>query len=253
MRAITPADVKTWVESFSHLSPRSVLNQKVELQSFLNWCQEASGGRFENTLCKVKQRKRKGSGAPAAILTPAQARVMLHYLEANKPPRYAVTFAIMSFAGVRPYELLRTDNPLKWEAVHLAEGVIHVQAESSKTMDYRAVPIEPNLASWLERYAETTGRIAPEEKKFRYARKKAMEQTDLKKWPSDACRHSYGTYASKIHGLHKAAENMGHIGGLRMLKTHYEGRATKEAAIEYFNIEPAMEARAVIPFKEASA
>lgn len=253
VRSITEKDVKAWTETFSHLAPRSILNQKIELQAFMNWIEEDSNGGFENTLCRVKQRKKRGSGAAAAILTPEQTRAMLHHLEATKPPRYAVAFALLSFAGIRPEELFRTECPLTWDAVRLTEGVIHLQVENTKTADYRAVPIEPNLSAWLKRYAVESGRIAPEEKKFRYARKKAMMKTDLEKWPSDACRHSYGTYAAKIHGIHKAAENMGHIGGVRMLKKHYEGRATHEAALEYFSIIPAGEARAVIPFEEATA
>jgi integrase len=253
VRKLTEPDVKAWTDAYSHLAPRSILNQKIELQAFLNWCQEDSKGRFENEICKVKQRKRKGSGAAAAILTPEQTRVILHDLEADKPPRYAVAFALLSFAGIRPEELFRRDCPLTWDAVRLSEKRIHIQVENSKTADYRKIDIEPNLAAWLERYGKKTGRIAPEEKKFRYARKKAMEKAGLERWPPDACRHSYATYGTEIHGIHKTAENMGHIGGVRMLKKHYEGRATHEAALEYFAIMPAGDARAVIPFQEATA
>jgi integrase len=150
VRKITEADVSAWVESFGDIAPRTVLNRRAELQSVLNWC-EKNLPDFTNTVCKVKQR-RKAEAAPAEILTPSQARAMLRAMEEDNPPRYALTFALMLFAGIRPLELLRTDNPLRWENIRLDEKSIFIPQTASKTRTFRTVPIFPNLAAWLERY-----------------------------------------------------------------------------------------------------
>jgi integrase len=254
VRKITAADVAGWVESFGEVAPRTVLNRRAELQSVFNWCERALPD-FENTVCKVKQRKKKGSGAAAAILTPKEAEAVLRHIEKNAPnPRYAVTMAIMMFAGIRPGELTRPDNPLRWENIRLDEGKINVPEFTSKTMDFRSVPIEPNLRDWLERYPGT-GRIAPSDSRFRTARGEAVKAARLKGgWPPDAARHTYGTAAGEIYGLHKAAGWMGHIGGIRMFITHYQGRMTTEDAKAYFEIRPTpAKAGEVIQFKEATA
>lgn len=236
VREITEADVLAWIESFGDIAPRTLLNRRAELQSVFNWCGKRLPD-FENTVCKVKQR-RKAETAPAEILTPSQARAILRAMETDSPPRYAVTMALMLFAGIRPQELLRPDNPLRWENIRLDEGIIFIPQTASKTRTFRTVPIEPNLMQWLSRYGESTGRIAPSESRFRTARTSAMEKARMKKWPSDGARHTYATACGEIHGLHKAAGWMGHSGTLTVFQAHYRGLMPRKDAESYFTIEP---------------
>lgn len=235
VRKITEADVAAWVESFGDIAPRTVLNRRAELQSVFNWCETALPD-FVNTVCKVKQR-RKSETAPAEILTPAQARAMLRAMEADNPPRYAVTLALMLFAGIRPLELLRPDNPLRWENIRLDEKTIFIPAKTSKTRTFRTVPITANLAAWLERYPGE-GRIAPSESRFRTARTEAMKKARLKAWPADGARHTYATAAGELHGLHKAAGWMGHSGTLTVFQAHYRGLMNAKNAESFFEIYP---------------
>lgn len=241
VRSITDKDVEAWAEGFSHLAMKTQINRKAELQSVLNFVErEELVPAFENTVCKIKQRKKKGGGK-AEILSPEVAKAMLHKLEEDYPSRYAVTFALMCFAGIRPQELIPEEgkgNPLTWENIRLDEGKIHVQPETDKTGDYREIPISDNLREWLVRY-QGEGRIAPSSSRFRKARTKARIHAKLESWPSDGARHSYATYGGEIHGLHMVAGWMGHVGGLAMLKRHYQGRTTAEQAEEFFGILPA--------------
>ena len=253
VRQITEADVKNWVDSFGDIAPRTLLNRRAELQSVFNYCEKVLPG-FENKVCKVKQRRRKESQAPAAILAPTDAKKVLEYLEKNYPGRYAVTMALMMFAGIRPGELTRPDNPLTWASIRLEEGKIHIPAETAKTREPRSIPIEANLREWLKRYPDE-GRIAPSDSRFREARGEAVREGAKMKggWPSDGARHTYGTAAGELHGLHKAAGWMGHSGGLAMFKAHYEGRMTRKDAEVFFNILPYAEKAGKVIQMEASA
>ncbi|MDF3128724.1 tyrosine-type recombinase/integrase [Kiritimatiellaeota bacterium B1221] len=235
VREITQADIDTWAKSFAHLAPRTQVNRKAELQSVLNFA-EGILPEFKNTVCTIKQKKKKG-GSPAEILTPEIVEIMLRKLEEKYPPRYAVTFALMNFAGIRPAELTRPDNPLTWESIRLDKGKIYVHAHTAKTGDWRDVPIFENLAAWLKRYPGK-GRISPSDSRFREARSVALKAAGLDHWPHDGARHSFGTYAGELHGLHKAAGWMGHTGGLSVFQAHYKGRATPEQAKAFFNIKP---------------
>lgn len=235
VRQITNADVETSAATFAHLASRTQVNRKAELQSVLNYAESILPD-FENTVCNIRQKKRRGA-APAEILTPTVVEAMLRHLEKNHPPRYAVTFALMNFAGIRPAELTRPDNPLTWENIRLDEGKIYVHAYTAKTGDWREIPIFDNLLEWLKRYP-AKGRISPSDSRFRNARSEALKKTDLKNWPHDGARHSFGTYAGELHGLHKAAGWMGHNGGLSVFNAHYKGLAKPEAAKAFFSINP---------------
>jgi hypothetical protein len=58
-------------------------------------------------------------------------------------------------------------------------------------------------------------------------------------WPKNGARHSYGTYYAKVHGGYsQAADNMGHVGGIKMFMSAYKGYCTKADAEAYWKIEP---------------
>ncbi|MDA3875252.1 MAG: site-specific integrase, partial [Kiritimatiellae bacterium] len=244
IRQLTKADVEEWELTFAELAPRTRLNRKAELQSVLNFAQgtekrPAFVPGYTNTLCKVYQRRGKGA-AGAAILTPAQAEAMLRHIEANKPGRYALTFALYLFAGLRPQELIPRDgknNPMQWGSIRLDKGKIFVLPEVSKTGHDRQVTICDNLRAWIERYPGA-GRIAPEANAFDGARRKAAKEAGVKKWAQNLTRHSYGTYAAELNGIHAAAESMGHMTGLSVFKRHYEGRTSQKDAEKFFGIMP---------------
>ncbi|WFB34914.1 phage integrase N-terminal SAM-like domain-containing protein [Kiritimatiellota bacterium B12222] len=235
---ITPEDVTAWINSFKNHAPRTVLNHRAELQSLFNFA-ENHLPQFENIVCKVKQRK-KHETAPADILTPQQAEGVLRWLENNAPDRYALTFALMLFAGIRPLELTRPGTTFDWGCIRLDEGQILVPATTSKTRTFREVPITDNLRKWITRYPGS-GRVCPAENRFRAKRLEACTKLGIT-WVPDMPRHSFGSYAGELHGLHKAAGWMGHSGGLGVFNAHYKGRSTPEQARAFFNITPTPEA-----------
>ncbi|MDF3130340.1 site-specific integrase [Kiritimatiellaeota bacterium B1221] len=249
IREVTESDVKTWSDSFAHLAPRTQLNKKAELQSVINFA-ESFVPEFKNTVCHIKQTRRKES-KPACILSPKDTEAMMRYLEENYSSSYVVTFALMAFAGIRPWELTRPDNPLTWENIRLDAKKVFIEPRQSKTRTWREVPICDNLMAWLKPH-QGSGRIAPSVTSFTVARAKAMRKTTtLEKWPVDALRHSYGTYGGEIHGLHKVAGFMGHTGGIGVFQSHYRGRCTPQNAEAYFQIMPNGKKGVVINMKSA--
>jgi integrase len=97
-------------------------------------------------------------------------------------------FAIGLFAGLRSAELVR----LEWKDVHFDEGLIEVPARSSKTASRRFVRIQPNLAQWLDPYRDYHGPICPSNLRKRLELDRA--NAGITEWPSNALRHSFGSY-----------------------------------------------------------
>jgi len=63
---------------------------------------------------------------------------------------------------------------------------------------------------------------------------------NLENWRQDSLRHSYASYHYGLNkNAHETAEQMGHVGGLRIFFRHYRNRVREEAAREYWAIRPA--------------
>ena len=101
---------------------------------------------------------------------------------------YLPYWAIGAFAGLRSAELER----LEWKDVHFDPGLIEVKASKAKTASRRFIAIQPNLMEWLASYRGRQGCVCPAglRKKLEGDRDRA----GLKKWPSNALRHSFASY-----------------------------------------------------------
>lgn len=251
IRSITDADVKAWVRSFGDIAPKTRMNRLMALQSVFNWTERHLPG-FENTAANFPSTGRKRKKTTVHILTAQEAEKLLRYFEKHAPPRYTATLALLLFAGIRPYELMRSDSRLTWGHIRVSEGRIEMPGTETKTGFARTVPIQPNLREWLLRYGGSQGRVAPCKQRFGKLRRAACKAAKIE-WVNDSPRHSFASYAGEIHGLTQAAEWLGHVSGLGMFLTHYKGVTTPEEARRYFNIEPLPAAGAKIIRMEATA
>ena len=177
-----------------------------------------------------------------AIMLPEDVEKFLHKVEEVAPlvlPFWLVKF----FAGIRDAEAGRLD----WSMIDLKENVINLPAEITKTGDRRKVKIEPMLAEWLAPYAKKSGPITPGLTPSRYYYKKVLrhlrkpeKKGDKAKafiFPSNAARHSFGTY----HLFHfrdpgETAIQLGHKGNPTMLWEHYANPAAEEHAGAFWAI-----------------
>lgn len=242
---VTEGDVKAWLES-TGAEERNLRNYKIELQSLFNFAadqerEDKMPGGYVNTVARYKFKKKK-EVTPAEIVEPRHVKAVLHWLE-GVDPAAAVGYAIACFAGLRTAELCSGEG-LQWDDIDFDEGVIEVPESLSKTRKARPVNITPNLMQWLVRYRQKSGRVTRAVGMFASRRRQACRATGAV-WPDNGARHSFGTYFARLHGHRNAADELGHVGGIKMLEDHYRGKCTKEKAEEFFQIVPATKGKII--------
>ncbi len=164
---------------------------------------------------------------PVEILTVRQAGALLNACASDVLP----FFAIGLFAGLRTCELKQLD----WQRVDLHAGHIEVSAKSSKTRARRLVPITPNLAAWLLPLAQPAGPIAPAG--LRHRLNAVRLAAGLAEWPSNAMRHSYGSYRTALTGdAARVSLEMGNSASV--VFAHYRAVVSSAEAERYFAIAP---------------
>jgi integrase len=97
--------------------------------------------------------KAKEIASAVGILTVDETARLLE----NAAPAVLPYIAIGAFAGLRRAELERLD----WQEVDLQSWLIEVTASKAKSARRRFVKIQPNLARWLQPYAQLSGNVTP--------------------------------------------------------------------------------------------
>lgn len=160
-------------------------------------------------------------------------------------------FAVAIFAGLRPESELER---LEWKDVNLEERWIRVGANfDNKTQTRRFVPIEPNLAAWLDPWKSASGRVVPETnltKRRRWITRGkylAAPNTPESQWTEvapygddvrDITRHTYGSYMDAIYrDRNKLKEWMGHS-SFKTYDQHYRNARSEEDGKAFQNIFP---------------
>jgi integrase len=138
---------------------------------------------------------------------------------------------------------------LDWSEVDLARGHIEVKASKAKTAKRRIVPIQPNLAAWLQPYGMMKGRVVPPGARRKLAR--VRKAAGLLKWPTNGLRHSFASYRlAAIHDAPRVAAELGHTSP-QMLYNTYRELVLPEEAERYWKIEPTAESGNVVAFARA--
>jgi integrase len=138
---------------------------------------------------------------------------------------------------------------LDWSEVDLARGHIEVKASKAKTAKRRIVPIQPNLAAWLQPYAMMKGRVVPPGARRKLAR--VRKAAGLARWPTNGLRHSFASYRlAAIHDAPRVAAELGHTSP-QMLYNTYRELVLPEEAERYWKIEPTAESGNVVAFASA--
>ena len=146
-------------------------------------------------------------------------------------PELRPFLAICAFAGAR------TDQAkgILWERIHLDRHEIEIPAGTDKTDRERIVPIQPNLAAFLEQVAAAL-RSGP----IFYSRsffERAVEDAKIGVWQPDVLRHGYATYRFKIiNSYGMLADEMGN--SEKVIKDRDQRSVSPTAATAYFNLMP---------------
>lgn len=191
------------------------------------------------------------------ILTVAECAAMLN----ASAPSIRAWLALGLFSGIRDAELKRLD----WRDVDLEGGTIVVGASVSKLSQRRTIPIQPNLAAWLEPVRQLGGKILPGKREPRTlidSAKRAAgfgneaacaEDVSLRPWPINALRHSYASYKlAKWPDAAALALEMGNSPGV--ILRHYRSLVKPAAADAFWSLAPSnIEAENVTKMPKARA
>jgi integrase len=206
---------------------------------------------------KNKATKLAKGKAPAVLLPHDVARFM--NAVSTVAPRMVPFWALKFFAGIRDAEAARMD----WSMIDMKDGKIHIPANVSKTGEARTVKILPNLAAWLSPHSSTDGPIAPGDMARRYDYKRVLASLAIRDdegnvtktftFPSNAARHSFGTYhLFHFRNAGETALQLGHKSNPAMLHEHYKNPAVEKHAAAFWKILPTA-AKNVISINQSTA
>jgi len=218
--------IALWLDSLK-VGPSSRNNVRQAIVTLFNFARRRGYlPKGENTEAADVETVRDNEGE-IAILTPVELSKLLR----KSKPVYQLYFALAGFTGIRPAELLR----LEWSEINFEKGHIEVKARKSKTATRRLVPIQPNLAKWLEPYRGSKGKLFKSRRTvdsaIRFAKRLRIP------WKANCLRHSYATYRlSIVPDAGRIALEMGNSPA--KLFTNYRELDRENHAPEWFAVEP---------------
>jgi len=210
--ALPIADVQTapiehWLQ-LQKLAPRTLDNYRAAIIRLFRWARgrylAADGQTAADRVAAIRSGEERGE---IEIWKPWELAPLLGALPVDLLP----CVALGAFAGLRTAEICR----LEWSAVRMLEqtaefphGFIEIKratAKQHRTAARRIIPIQTNLAHWLEPYVFRSGPVSPypgqpslaraitrEIGKLNAQRKK--QRQPLISRPANGARHSYGSY-----------------------------------------------------------
>jgi integrase len=169
------------------------------------------------------------------LYTPEEIRSLLFTAE-KYFPQHLPALAIMAFAGCRHCELRDQDGGLDWKDVHLKTAQIHISAALAKShTGRRYVPIQPNLAAWIEFCARPRGPVCTVAN-LTNAFARIADRAKVT-WKQNALRNSFISYRCAVtQNVPQVAGEAGNSVG--EIQKSYRKELTKEEGESWFNIWP---------------
>jgi len=234
VKSATAEALRDWIDGLqaAGASPRHVLNHVSYAKQFFRF---AMAQRFIGDNPASQLEAPHIDGKPPTILTLPEVRRLLTtaLLPQHLPVMPAVVLGL--FCGLRTEELAR----LQWEHVDLKRRKITISPEIGKNRrasDWRYPVIPKGAVEFLQLAPQRGGPVAPP--CFQACITALHLAAQFENWRathSNAKRHSFGSYACKLHGADWTVGQMGN--SVRMLVRHYQNTAvTKRQATEYFGL-----------------
>ena len=170
-------------------------------------------------------------GRKVFVLSVEQCQAIL-----EQAGKFRSALALMLGAGIRPEEIHGPGKePMRWQDVDITHEAITVRAECAKTRKERIIERPPAMLwQWIE------PRKPDEPISSSLARSiidRAKEITALKKWPQDATRHTFASYALALTSdPGKVALWLGHEESPKMLFRHYNRPGLSAPAQKFFSL-----------------
>ena len=210
------------------LAPLTRRNYHTDLSSFCGWLHRKKV-LPENPL-EFVDRPKVDPPLPR-VLTPEQAGQLMAAAVEHRNGRFALYFAILLFAGLRPGEVER----LQWSDIHLADGAGSIRVHLGKKRgrrSVRVVPLSPILAAWLE---WGSGRELVPQPVGTSRHVRALVSGI--KWQADICRHSWISYRlAQTNDENLVAREAGNTPDV--IYRHYFQLTPQPDALRFFAILP---------------
>ena len=238
---MTVDELDNWLRGLPY-SPQSRTNYRTVIGLLFSYA-DSRGIVERNPISRTA--KPKLIDSPPEIFTVDELRALLE--SANRvAPDVLPMLTIGAFAGLREAEIQRLD----WSEVDLARGHIEVKAAKAKSARRRIIPIQPNLATWLQPYIGMTGPVVPVGARRKLAR--VRKAAKLTRWPNNGLRHSFASYRlAAIHDGPRVAVELGHTSP-QMLYSTYRELVLPTEAERYWAILPTEETANVVPFSAST-
>lgn len=164
-------------------------------------------------------------------LMPDQGKLFLE----NAHPRMLAMYVLQGWCGVRKSECLRLDfSDIVWQTKQ-----VKIKKKDSKTKVHRLCDIEDAPFEWLLRCKGQIGPIAPPSH-ARFFTDDRVKLNMYETWSRNCLRHSCGTYhVANFRDKGKTSTMMGN--SIKILEKHYDGVATSDLGLQWYNIVPSNE------------
>lgn len=216
---LTHNAIETWVSQFESPSSRQTwLNRISTLFAF---CKQR--GYIKENPCDAVAKVKVDAKTPR-ILTPPECVACWE----SAPTLCRPYIVLALYCGIRPAEVTR----LEWSDISLENRLVQISAAASKVRSRRMVDL-PDIA--IERLADhpiKKGPVTPSDSTLRRFKRKI--RSIIGWWQADVFRHTCASYMLAHMGdAGKVALQLGN--SPKILLTHYNGLATKEAAERFFS------------------
>src|SRR4029077_21139584 len=239
--AITVEEIDNWLRALE-CSPKSRANYRANIGVMFSYATKR-GMLDSNPVLRTAKPKLVDS--PPEIFNVDELRALLEAANSISPDVLPM-LAIGAFAGLREAEIQRLD----WSEVDFARGHIEVKAAKAKSARRRIVPIQPNLAAWLQPYSGMIGPVVPTGARRKLAR--VRKAAKLTRWPNSGLRHSFASYRlAAIHDAPRVSVELGHTSP-QMLYSTYRELVLPTEAERYWTILPKEETANVLPFSASA-
>src|SRR6266481_1191499 len=239
--AINVEEIDNWLRNLEG-SPKSRANYRANIGVMFSYATKR-GMLDSNPVLRTAKPKLVDS--PPEIFSVDELRALLE--AANRVASDVLPMlAIGAFAGLREAEIQRLD----LSEVDLVRGHIEVKAAKAKSARRRIIPIQPNLAAWLQPHSAIKGRVVPAGARRKLAR--VREAAKLTHWPNNGLRHSFASYRlAEIHDAPRVSVELGYTSP-QMLYSTYRELVLPTEAERYWTIVPKEETANVVAFSASA-
>jgi integrase len=239
--AIGVEELDNWLRALEG-SPKSRANYRANIGVMFSYATKR-GMLDSNPVLRTAKPKLVDS--PPEIFTVDELRALLEAAMRISPDVLPM-LAIGGFAGLREAEIQRLD----WNEIDFARGHIEVKAAKAKSARRRIIPIQPNLATWLQPYSGMTGPVVPVGARRKLARVRTAAKLTF--WPNNGLRHSFASYRlAAIHDAPRVSVELGHTSP-QMLYSTYRELVLPTDAERYWTILPKQETATVVAFSASA-